>query len=262
MGYTTIDARREGVVDWLTLDRPQRLNAINDLMIAELWDYFAGLQQDHGRRIVVLRGAGRAFCAGLDLKTGAPGNGALSDIGGPSLRGVVGMMRSCPQPIVVLIHGAACGGGMSFALAADIRIAGASAKMNVAYVKLGLTGCELGTSFHLPRTVGPSIAAELMMTGRFIHADRALATGLVSDVVPDDRLDDTARALIADMLRTSPMGLRKTKETLNLAMRLDDLDAVLRLEEHAQAQCMQGSDFAEAIAAFTERREPVFGSLS
>lgn len=258
MSHGTLDVRREGAVDWLTLDRPQQLNAINDLMIAELWEYFAGLQQDHGRRIVVLRGAGRAFCAGLDLKAEALGEGALSDAGGSTLRGVVGMMRSCPQPIIALVHGAACGGGMSFALAADIRIAGASAKMNVAYVKLGLTGCELGTSFHLPRTVGPSVAAELMMTGRFIHADRALATGLVSEVVPDACLEDAARALTADMLRTSPMGLRETKETLNLAMRLNDLDAVLRLEEHVQAECMQGPDFAEAISAFSEKRDPVF----
>jgi len=158
-------------------------------------------------------------------------------------------MRSGPQVIISLVHGAACGGGFNFALASDIRIAGRSAKMNAAFVKLGLSGCELGTSYFLPRMVGTSVAAELMMTGRFIHADRALATGLVSEVVADDQLEDAARTLIADLLAASPIGLRKTKDILTRAAEIEDLSAVIRLEEHAQRECMEAGSFAPTLDA-------------
>ncbi|WP_375383326.1 enoyl-CoA hydratase/isomerase family protein [uncultured Sphingomonas sp.] len=261
MEYETLKIVSEGDVDWLTLNRPDRLNAVNNQMTMELWKYFSGLQNDYSRRIVVLRGAGRAFCAGLDLMKGTVESGGGGE-GEPqaSLLEVVLRMRSCPQPIIALIHGAACGGGFSFALASDIRIAGRSARMNVAFVKLGLSGCELGTSFFLPRTVGLSVASELMMTGRFIGADRALATGLVSDVTDDDALEAAAQALIDEMRRTSPMGLRKTKETLNNAGLVNDVESVMKLEEHTQMLCMASSNFGEAMSAFNEKRTPVFVS--
>jgi enoyl-CoA hydratase/carnithine racemase len=162
-------------------------------------------------------------------------------------------MRSCPQAIVALIHGAACGGGFNFALAADIRIAGRSARLNVAFIKLGLSGCELGSSYFLPRMLGTSVAAELMMTGRFIHADRALATGLVSEVVDDDQLERAARTLVEDLLATSPMGLRKTKEVMTRAAEIEDLAAVIALEERTQLACMQASAFGQTVAAFGDR---------
>lgn len=262
-GYQTIGVVRDGPVDWLTLDRPDRLNALNDRMVAELCDYFAHRQQDYACRVIVLRGAGQAFCAGLDLKSRADAGDA--DIGADaadsrraSLSRLVTLMRACPQPIVALIHGAACGGGFILALAADIRIAGLSARMNVAFIKLGLSGCELGTSYFLPRMVGLSIARELMMTGRFIGAERALATGLVSEIAADLDVKGVADALIADLLRTSPAGLRKTKETIEMTLRSDDLDAVMKMEEHTQMICFQGPDFAEAMAAFAEKRAPNF----
>ncbi len=250
--YTSISVVREGDVDWLTLNRPERLNALDGNTVRELWEYFDGLQGDHSRRVVVLRGAGRAFCAGLDLvwfngSREGEQRGGKGEWPGPSLPGIILKMRSCPQIIISLVHGAACGGGFSFALASDIRIAGRSAKMNVAFVKLGLSGCELGTSYFLPRFVGASVAAELMMTGRFIHADRALATGLVSEVVEDDELEDAARALIAGLLAASPMGLRKTKEVLTIASEIQDLSAVIRLEEHTQRVCMESGTFSPAI---------------
>lgn len=246
--YTTISVVREGAVDWLTLNRPERLNALNATMVRELWSYFDGLQTDYSRRVVVMRGAGKGFCAGLDLtwfnEAGATMPNGATDAGpGPSLRDIVLKMRSCPQAVVALIHGAACGGGFNFALAADIRIAGRSAKMNVAFVKLGLSGCELGTSYFLPRMLGTSVAAELMMTGRFIHADRALATGLVSEVVEDDQLERAARTLVDDLLAASPMGLRKTKSVMSQAAEIEDLDAVITLEEHTQIACMQAGAF-------------------
>ncbi len=153
-------------------------------------------------------------------------------------------MRSCPQAIVALVHGAACGGGFNFVLASDIRIAGRSAKMNVAFVKLGLSGCELGTTYFLPRLLGTSVAAELMMTGRFIRADRALAVGLVSEVVDDDQLEAAGRSLIEDLLAASPIGLRKTKEVMAQAAEIEDLAAVIALEQHTQEVCMRQSSFA------------------
>ena len=252
--YSMIRVVREGPVDWLTLDRPERLNALNAQIVRELWHYFDALQTDYSRRIVVMRGAGRAFCAGLDLAWFSGGHESMprgnSDDGpGPSLSNIILKMRSCPQVIISLVHGAACGGGFNFALASDIRIAGRSAKMNAAFVKLGLSGCELGTSYFLPRMVGTSVAAELMMTGRFIHADRALATGLVSEVVADDQLEDAARTLIADLLAASPIGLRKTKDILTRAAEIEDLSAVIRLEEHAQRECMEAGSFAPTLDA-------------
>jgi len=253
--YTTISVVREGAVDWLTLNRPERLNALNATMVRELWSYFDGLQSDFSRRVVVMRGAGKGFCAGLDLiwfnEAGATMPGGATDTGpGPSLGDIVLKMRSCPQAIVALVHGAACGGGFIFALAADIRIAGRSARMNVTFVKLGLSGCELGTSYFLPRMLGTSVAAELMMTGRFIHADRALAAGLVSEVVDDEHLEVAGRAVVEDLLAASPIGLRKTKEVMACAAGIEDLAAVIALEEHTQMACMRASAFGQTVAGF------------
>ncbi len=251
--YTTISVVHDGAVDWLTLNRPERLNALNGTMVEELWDYFSGLQTDYSRRVVIMRGAGKAFCAGLDLVwfnesgNGGMPRGETEEGQGPSLADIVLKMRSCPQAVVSLVNGAACGGGFSFALASDIRIASRSAKMNVAYVKIGLSGCELGTSYFLPRMLGTSVAAELMMTGRFIHADRALALGLVSEVVDDDQLEDAARALIEDLLAASPKGLRKTKEVMTRASEIEDLAAVIALEERTQMACMDPSSFAPKV---------------
>ena len=246
-GFEALAIRREAAIDWVTLNRSDRLNAIDGVMTAELYAYFTALARDEECRVVILRGAGRAFCSGLDLKAFDPDAAPSSAATLPS---VIRAMRSCPQPIIALLRGAAAGGGFSLALAADIRIATPDARMNVAYVKLGVSGCELGTSYHLPRTVGPSVANELMMTGRFIHADRALATGLVSEVVDDADLDDAGRAMAEDMLRASPIGLRKTKQTVERVGRVGDLDAALDLEEQAQRDCMRDPAFARAVAAF------------
>lgn len=262
-GYRTILVRSEGAVDWLTFNRPDRLNALNDLMVEELWDYFTRRQKDHACRVIVLQGSGTAFCAGLDLKSRGETDESTTlrvDSRRASLAGLVMLMRSCPQPIIALVHGPACGGGLILALAADVRIAGESARMNVAFIKMGLSGCELGTSYFLPRMVGLSVARELMMTGRFIGAARALATGLVSEVTTDADMVVAGRALVKDMLRSSPAGLRMTKSTMELTLRSDDLQSVMKLEEHTQLLCFQGPDFGEALTAFAEKREPRFSA--
>lgn len=257
-GYQTIAIQRDGAVDWLSLNRPERLNAINGQMVAELSRYFSGLQHDHTCRVVVLRGAGKGFCSGLDL-------GVLVDLRGqllaspteaedaPLLSGVVLRMRACPQPIVALLHGAACGGGLILALAADIRIAGQSARMNVTFNRLGLSGCELGSSFFLPRSLCSSVANELMMTGRFIQGPRALATGLVSELVPDEDLEAAGRAMVGDMLALSPIGLRKTKETIEATSVVADLRAAIEIEERTQLECAQDPMFRAAIEEFASR---------
>jgi enoyl-CoA hydratase/carnithine racemase len=261
--YKTIKVEQDGAIDWLTLNRPDRLNAITGTMVRELWEYFRSLELDYSRRVVLMRGAGSGFCAGLDIKARTDPAEELPKPSGkgpsPSLSAIVKLMRHCPQPVIALVHGPACGGGLALALAADVRIAGTSARMNDAFIKLGISGCELGLSYFLPRMVGLSVTSELMLTGRFVDAKRALAVGLVSEVTEDDRLEQVGRALAADMLRATPLGLRKTKETLNLALKLNELDAVLDLEEHTQLACMEsGGDFEEAMKAFIEKREPKF----
>ena len=261
MNYETLQVEQEGAVDWLTLNRPEVLNAINVQMVTELRDYFGGLSENSSTRIVVMRGAGRAFCAGLDLTSGfeqfASGELFGNGLGFQGyLAEVYVQMRRCPQPIISLVQGAACGGGFSFALASDVRIAGESAKMNAAYIRIGLSACDMGSSYFLPRLVGTSVASELMLTGRFIHADRALATGLVSEVVPDDQLATAVRPLLDEMLNTSPIGLRMTKDGLNFAIDAPSLEAAMAIENRNQMICTQTQDAQEGMRAFVEKRPP------
>lgn len=256
MSYKTIEIKKEGVIDWLTLNRPDRLNAMNPLMCDELQDYFGTLQFDHTVRVVILSGAGRAFCAGYDLKEAAgvstgpvPGMRFQRQVSEIYMR-----MHRAPQPIVCLAHGATTGGGFAFALASDVAIVTPDVKMNVAMVKIGLTGCDVGISYFLPRAVGRSIAAELMMTGRFIDAERAMSLGLVSEIVDKVELEASGRAMANDMLNASPMGLRLTKEGLRLATDAGSLEAAVALEDRGQILCANAGFFEEGIAAFQQRR--------
>ena len=266
MDYKTLKIDREGAVEWLTLNRPDNMNTLDPVMKDELWHYFDRLYTDRSVRVVVMRGAGRMFCAGLDLTNTSvsgrkPGERISPDDGMVSQRKVseiVIRMRRCPQPIIALVHGAAAGGGFAMALAADIRIAAEGTKMNAAFIKLGLSACDMGVSYFLPRLVGVSVASELMLTGRFIHADRALATGLVSEVVPKDKLEETARGYVADMLRTSPLGLKLTKDCLNHAVDAGSLEAAIAIEDRNQILCVQSPNFVEGVAAFLEKREPKY----
>ena len=265
MNYETISIEKRGQVDWLTLNRPEILNAISTQMVTELRDYFGSLYEDESVRIVVMRGAGRAFCAGLDIResTERKEEGTFTPYGqGFGFQGYLAevyiRMRRCPQPIISLVQGAACGGGFAFALASDIRVAGESAKMNAAFIRVGLSACDMGASYFLPRLVGTSVASELMLTGRFIHADRCLATGLVSEVVPDSELEAAAQPYIDEMLTTSPMGLRMTKEGLNLAIDAQGLEAAMAIENRNQLMCARTNDAREGMTAFMEKRAPSY----
>jgi len=196
-------------VDRVTLNRPESLNALDPSLIDALNLYFQGLQRNRDTRVVVLKGAGANFCAGLDLKQAMARRGGQSELPGVTesldsqrrIADIVMLMRRCPQPIIALVQGAAAGGGFALALAADIRIAANNARMNCAFIKLGLGGCDIGTSYFLPRLVGVSVASELILTGRFIQAERALAVGLVSEVV--DAADLEGFRITADRVRTT-----------------------------------------------------------
>jgi enoyl-CoA hydratase len=257
--YATLAIRRDGPTDWVTMNRPERLNALNTALIDDLLDYFGSLYMNHSTRVVVLRGAGRAFCAGADIKetkvTG--GEGAAAGLRAQRrISEIVMRMRRCPQPIISLVHGAAAGGGFAFALASDVRIAGQSARMNAAFIRIGLSACDIGVSYFLPRLVGVSIASELMLTGRFIEAERALRVGLVSEVVADDQLETAGQKLVDEMLNASPLGLRLTKECLNMSVDAPSLESAIAMEDRNQILCVSTGDFQEGMRAFMEKRKP------
>jgi len=263
--YETLVVDRDKHLTLLTLNRPDSLNALSRRMVDELRDFFWGLVDDTDTRVLILRGAGRAFCAGLDLKE-ASGTTAESARGGipAALRGqrhiaeVMMLMRRAPQPIIAAVQGAASGGGFALALASDVRIAAQSARMNAAFIRLGLSACDVGVSYFLPRVVGASIASELLLTGDFIDAARAERTGLVSRVVPDAELDAAARELAERMLRNSPLALRLTKDALKHNVDAGSLEAAIAMEDRNQILASGTRDFREGITAFLQKRPPVF----
>jgi enoyl-CoA hydratase/carnithine racemase len=254
---------RRGAVDWVTLDRPDRLNALDAALIDALLRYFERLYDDDACRVVVLRGAGRAFCAGADL--GGELTRHVTDDGIAAsmrvqrkIRSIMLAMRRCPQPIVALLHGAAVGGGFALALASDIRLAAPDTRMNAAFIRIGIGGCDVGVSYFLPRLVGASLAHELMLTGRDLLADRALRLGLVADVVERERLEESAGVYLEAMLATAPMGLALTKDVINVNLDAPGLEAAMALEDRNQVMLSQSMDFREGVAAFREKRAPKF----
>lgn len=264
MNYNCLDLEQRGPVLWVTLNRPQVLNALNLELVDELGFLFAGLYTREDIRVVVMRGAGRAFCAGLDLTEHGEQAGTLSVSEGLAAtrryRDIVIAMRRCPQPIIGLLDGPACGGGFALALATDVRIATPRMRMNAAFIRIGFSACDMGLSYFLPRMVGSSVAAEYMLTGRFIDAQRACELGLVSRVVEPEQLDGEANALVEDMLRASPLGLRLTKEALGHAIDGQSLEAVIAMEDRNQTLCAHGEDFREAMTAFIQKRQPRYAT--
>lgn len=254
----SIDNR--GPIEVLSLNRPDKLNTMNEPLIRALLDYFTGLQARPRVRVVILRAEGRAFCAGLDLAGWAPDPEA-----GPihqswrtqrMIAAVMQAMRKCPQPVIACAQGPACGGGFSLLLSSDVRYAAPDLRMNAAYIRIGLGGCDMGASYFLPRLVGSSVASEYLLTGKFMSAERAVACGLVSEIVPHEQLLDKALALAGEMLLTSPMGLRLTKDALNLNIDAASMEHAFALEDRQQVMLGQAGDFGEAKAAFFEKRPP------
>ncbi|SMQ69170.1 Enoyl-CoA hydratase/carnithine racemase [Altererythrobacter xiamenensis] len=251
-----------GQIEVATLNRPEKLNTMNAALIAALDAYFRGLQDRPEIRVVILRGAGRAFCAGLDLTPGSwPEDTAAGAVqaGWKTQRAiatVMQLMRQCPQPIIALGQGPACGGGFSLLLSSDVRLAAPSLRMNAAYIKIGLGGCDMGSSYFLPRLVGASVASEYILTGKFMEAETALSCNLVSRIVEEETLLDAGLELAEEMLATSPMGLRLTKDALNRNIDAPSFDAALAIEDRQQVLLAQTEDFAEAKRAFAEKRAP------
>jgi len=251
---------RDGVAT-LTLDRPETLNSLSFEIYAELEALFAGLKVRREIRAVVLTGAGRGFCSGGNVHDII---GKLLQRDSPALLeftrmtgAVVRNMRACPQPIVAAVNGIAAGAGSVLALAADIRLAADDAKFAFLFVKVGLAGADMGAAFLLPRVVGLGRATELLLLGDTISAADAERYGLVSRVLPADRLQGEAQALARRLADGPALGLAMTKEMLNreLSMTLDD---AIEAEAQAQALLMRSHDFREFYEAFVGKRPARF----
>jgi enoyl-CoA hydratase len=266
MSYVVTEKIAPGVT-CLKLNRPERLNAIGFEGVGELHAALDDVAADHDCRVVVLTGEGRGFCAGLDLKETprAPGTEGLGRAQGGMksqeyIARLVPHMRAIPQPIIAAVNGPASGGGLALALASDVRIASESARFNVAFVKLGLSGCDIGVSYMLPRLVGASRAFELMLTGRLIDAAEADRIGLVLKVVPDDALIDAALETAALIAANSPFGVWMTKEVMWANLETPSLGAAIDRENRTQTLASLTGDMAEAVAAFLEKRPAKFGN--
>ncbi|MEZ5501230.1 MAG: enoyl-CoA hydratase/isomerase family protein [Halioglobus sp.] len=248
-------------MEWVTLNRPDVANALNGEMVDALTDYFEGLRNREGVRIIVLGASGRHFSAGADLSGDAFADAHRTPRNVWTLQRRIARvylaMRRCPQPIIALVQGAACGGGFSLVLAADIRIAGESARMNAAYIKIGLTGCDMGSSYFLPRLVGTSVASELLLTGRYIHAPRALAVNLVSAVVPDHELASAARPTSPICWRLHPWDYASPR-TPEFQRGCVGLEAAMAVEDRQQSLLALTEDAVEAGMAFLPKREPKY----
>src|SRR5438552_8466339 len=257
---TFLYEQRDGVAT-ITLNRPERLNAITFEVYRELTDFFAQLRDDQDVRVVVITGAGRAFCSGRDVRD------IIGELQGSDAEGLLDFtrltcelirnMRALPKPIIAGINGTTAGAGACIALASDIRIAAEEAKIAFIFVKVGLAGTDMGATYLLPRVVGLAKATELLMTGDFISAQEAAAIGLYNRVVPRNQLE-TATLEFAEKLAQGPaLGLAKTKEMLNREMHMG-WESGLEAEAVTQALCMQHPDFPEAHAAFIEKRQAKF----
>jgi enoyl-CoA hydratase len=247
----------------LRLNRPQRLNAINSELIDSLLDAVDAVRRDRHCRAVVLTGAGRGFCAGADLEGYGTPRGwedprelRLNYAVQEHLATAVTSLTDLPVPVIAAVNGPAAGGGMALAVAADMRIVSTRASFNVAFVKVGLSGCDLGLSWLLPRTVGTGRAFELMLTGRKVDADEAVRIGLANRVVAEDQLLDEALATAALIAANSPWGVRMTKQVMWSQLEVGSLRAGMELENRTQVLSTYTGDVAEAMAAFQERRPP------
>jgi enoyl-CoA hydratase len=165
-------------------------------------------------------------------------------------------LRAVPQPVIAAVNGAAAGGGLALVLGADIRLAAGSARFSAAFIKIGVSGCDIGTSWLLPRLIGAGAAHEMMLTGRLVEAEEAARRGLVLEVVPDETLQARALDEAALVLANAPLAVRMTKETMWASLEIAGLSAAIALENHTQLLCLSSSDQHEAVRAFLEKRPP------
>jgi enoyl-CoA hydratase len=260
--YTTMVVERSSPQIVLArLNRPDRLNAITFEMFEEFLTLQCEVDSDPFARVLILTGSGRAFCAGLDLDLAAdlPAmNPTDLLVGQESWARSIAGFRHMDKPVIAAVNGAAAGAGMALALAADIRLAAPSARFNAAFIRIGLTGGDVGTSWLLPRIVGFGRAMEMLMTGRFVDAEEALRIGMVTSVVPGDDLLDRAIETAELICRNSPFGVRMTKQVVQTNVDAPSLNAAIDLENRNQVLAFQTEDMREAFEAFREKRDPRF----
>ena len=250
-----------GAVARITLDRPDRLNALTFGMYRGLTETFLDLPRQEAVRAVVITGRGRAFCTGGDVR----------EIIGPLLEmdraqlleftrltcDLIGAMRALPQPIIASLNGPVAGAGAVIALASDVRLAADTARSGFVFVMVGLAGADMGAAWLLPRLVGLGRATELLMTGDFVEAEDALRMGLYNRVVPPERLEEETQAWAGKLARGPAPGLRATKQALEEEQFMT-LSQALGYEAEVQARLMLGWDFREGHRAFVEKRPPRF----
>jgi enoyl-CoA hydratase len=245
----------------ITLNRPESYNSLTFDMFDEITTACVALEGQEDVRAVVLTGAGRGFCSGLDLDAAA----ALLKMspyefmrGQEKWAGAALSLRRLTTPVVAAVNGPAAGAGFSLALACDLRVASTASKFNAAFIRIGLTGGDMGSSWLLPRIVGLGIASELLLTGRFVLPDEALRIGLVNRVCEPDELLPTALQLARDIAANSPFGVRLTKQVIQANLGAASLEHGIELENRNQALTAATQDMREALAAFRERRTPSF----
>ena len=248
-------------VGYVTLNRPERLNALTFEVYRELTDTFSALRHERSVRAVVITGAGRAFCSGGDV------HDIIGQLFERDMQGLleftrmtcelVRNIRALPKPVIASLNGTTAGAGACIALASDMRIASPAAKIAFLFVRVGLSGADMGAAYLLPRLVGLARATELLYTGDFIDAHEAERIGLYNRVVPAEELASATRSMAARMAGGPAFALAMTKEMLNREMEVS-LDTALEWEAQAQATCMQHPDYREAYEAFVEKREPDF----
>ena len=250
----------EGVAT-ITLNRPERLNALTFEVYRELTETFAALRNEPEVRAVVITGAGRAFCSGGDV------HDIIGELFKRDMEGLleftrmtcelVANIRALHKPVIASLNGTTAGAGACIALASDIRIAAEEAKIAFLFVKVGLSGADMGAAYLLPRVVGLAKATELLYTGDFISAQEAERIGLYNRVVPGSQLEATTQELAERLARGPGFALAKTKELLDREAHMN-LEAALECEAQAQAICMQHPDYREAYEAFVAKRTPKF----
>ncbi|MCA9322599.1 MAG: enoyl-CoA hydratase family protein [Planctomycetes bacterium] len=261
MNYQSFQCKVADGVARITLDRPERLNALTFEVYRELTDCFYALRSREDVGVVSLTGAGRAFCSGGDV------NDIIGDLVNRDMKEVldftrmtgelIANMRELDRPIVAAIGGVAAGAGAVIALASDFRIFAADAKIQFLFVKVGLTGADMGAAFLLPRILGQARATEILMLGEGITAEQALAWGLANRVVPVGDVAATAEDFVQRLLRAPRFAVRMTKRMINAEWTME-LDSAIEAEAQAQALMLMGQDHREFLAAWREKRKPEF----
>ncbi len=245
----------------VTLNRPDQLNALSFGLVDEFHAVLDQLGADNSCRVVLLTGAGRGFCSGLDLTAVGPSSvsrglsGAAASMRSQAhIANLVPHIRRLRQPVIAAINGPAYGGGLAIALACDIRVAASSARLCTQFIRVGVGGCDIGISYTLPRLVGASRAHELMLTARVLDAEEAERIGLVARVVVDEDLMDAALEVAETICSYSPFGVVMTKEVMWTNLDAPSLEAAIDLENRSQILAGTTGDLEQAAAEFAARR--------